>query len=907
MRKFGDRNNSWTNMRSLRISSGALFFLLTLILTCAFDSNGQAQGRPLQGNAGVGQTEEQRPGLELSRAVRPWEFVSATGARAALLGNEAGRLEAWVYPLKILRDFHLRFHLRSLDIPAEALARTITVRPESTSILYASDTFTVRETLFVPVHEAGAILQFEVDAAEPVEIEAEFQRDFQLEWPGAMAGVYSYWDANRRAFVFYDELKKFEGIIGSPTAELTSEEYWTSYASSQQSAFRLGVTNKGHETKLIVIAAAGVPVAAQAGSSAGSPKDSAGDEAEAAYRLLSTSYDRLMSESSEYYRAYLNRGVELVIPDKKLQTAYDWSRVSMIQGLVENPFLGRGLVAGYRMSGDSQRPGFAWFFGRDALWTSLALDAAGDFATTRMELDFLNKYQREDGKIPHEVSQSASLTPWFKDYPYPYASADATPLFIIVMNDYVTESGDVAYAKEKWESIWKAFEFLRSTYDSQGFAQNLGVGHGWLEGGPLLPVKTELYQGGLGLEALRALSHLALLLDKKDVSEELKREFLWKQPLLNQAFWSADKKTFAYALDQDDKRLDSTSVLTTVPMWFGLLDEAKSEATIDQLADSDQQTDWGMRIISARNPKYNPGGYHYGTVWPLFTGWAATGEYRYHREFPAFSNLRSNALLSVDGALGHVTEVLSGDYYQPTLGSSPHQIWSAAMVVNPLLRGLFGLEVDATARRLVFAPHVPANWTSFQIGNVRVGSVALNLDYARAPDSISLDVRRTGAGDCGLEFSPAISLRTQVEGAEINGRPVAFHVQPNSEDQHVTVQIPVMDGLNKLRIRLRNDFGWSLAQELPPLGGSSQGLRVVSESWTPSRDALTLAVSGMSGKEYELSIWNPGQIASVDGAQLVTDSSGLVSARVHILSGEQAGRVVFHFKSSHARSKESQH
>jgi len=550
-----------------------------------------------------------------------------------------------------------------------------------------------------------------------VEIEAEFQRDFQLEWPGAIAGGSAslYWDQNLRAFVFADELNRFAAVVGSPSADLISQEYWTNYSASQQNSFRLGVTNKGRETKVIVIAA--------------SPTNSTG--AEATYRRLSASYPTLLRESSEYYQAYLDRTVAISVPDKQLQTAYDWSRVSMIQGLVDNPFLGSGLVAGYRTSGDFERPGFAWFFGRDALWTSLALDAADDFSTTRTELDFLSKYQRDDGKIPHEVAQSASFVPWFKDYPYPYASVDATPLFIIVMNDYVTESGDVAYAKQKWSNVWKAYEFLRSTYDARGFPQNFGFGHGWVEGGPLLPVKTELYQSGLGLEALRSLSHLALLVDKKDVSEDLQQQFDRQRALLNNAFWSQAKNTFAYALDKDDKRLDTTSVLATVPMWFGLLDEAKAEGTIDQLASSNHQTDWGMRIISAKDPRYNPGGYHYGSVWPLFTGWAATGEYRYHRAFPAYSNLRSNALLSLDGALGHVTEVLSGDYNQPLLGSSPHQIWSAAMVVNPLLRGLFGLAVDATAQRFTFAPHVPVNWTSFRIGNLHVGSAVLDLDYTR--------------------------------------------------------------------------------------------------------------------------------------------------------------------------------
>src|SRR5947208_2766767 len=106
----------------------------------------------------------------------------------------------------------------------------------------------------------------------------------------------------------------------------------------------------------------------------------------------------------------------------------------------------------------------------------------------------------------------------------------------------------------------------------------------------------------------------------------------------------------------------------------------KAGRTITQLATHDHETDWGMRIISSKSPKYSAGGYHFGSVWPLFTGWASVGEYSYHRALPAYSNLRANALMALDGSLGHVTEVLSGDYYQPLATSSPHQIWSAAMV-----------------------------------------------------------------------------------------------------------------------------------------------------------------------------------------------------------------------------------
>ena len=80
-------------------------------------------------------------------------------------------------------------------------------------------------------------------------------------------------------------------------------------------------------------------------------------------------------------------------------------------------------------------------------------------------------------------------------------------------------------SRGKWDNLWRAYQFLRSTYDSNGLAQNFGIGHGWVEGGPLLPVKNEYYQAGLGVEALRALSNLARLTGKNDVSKQLAAEF----------------------------------------------------------------------------------------------------------------------------------------------------------------------------------------------------------------------------------------------------------------------------------------------------------------------------------------------------------------------------------------------
>jgi glycogen debranching enzyme len=806
--------------------------------------------------------------LSLSRPVRPWEFLSAVGTRAGLFGNEVGNFEAWVYPLKILRDFHLVFHVDGRALLAESLARTVSVQPEACSILYAGDTFQVRETFFVPVREPGAVILIEIETAHELEVEAVFQRDFQLEWPAALGGTYLSWDPNLHAFALGEEQNKFTALVGSPTAALSGEEYATNYSSSPQNSFLLGPTAKGKDTKVVVIAA-----------SVNGPK-----EAEDSYRRLSSKYLELRRTSSDFYKQYLNETVNVALPEPQLQQAYDWARVSMIQGMVNNPYLGTGLIAGYRTSGDTARPTFAWFFGRDALWTSFAFNAEGDFADTRTALDFVSHYQRADGKVPHEISQSATFVPWFTDYPYPYASVDATPLYIVAADDYVRESGDgdVAFARDKWDSLWKAYEFLKSTYSPQGLPQNFGFGHGWVEGGPLLPVQTELYQSALGAQALHALSNLAHLAGKDNLSQKLAQEFARQEQLVDHTFWSPEKKTYAYALDQNGKRMETASVLATVPLWFGLIDRDQAQQMIDQLDDADHQTDWGMRIISSQNPVYDPGGYHFGSVWPLFTGWAAVGEYRYHRAVPAYSNLRSNALLVLDGALGHVTEVLSGDYYQPLSTSSPHQIWSAAMVVSPLLRGLLGLESDSTSHELRFAPHVPAEWKSFEVRNVHVAGATLDLKYLRTEEGLTLEMRRTGSGDCLMEFSPALSPRAEVSSAEIDGRPVSLRVERNSEDQHVVLRFPVPSGPGRLRVRVRNNFGYDVSSNLPQQGERSQGLRVLSESWSPKHESLTVNVSGIPGKQYDLSLWNSRQIASVEGGKLIQGENGQGWIRVEL-------------------------
>jgi hypothetical protein len=189
-------------------------------------------------------------------------------------------------------------------------------------------------------------------------------------------------------------------------------------------------------------------------------------------------------------------------------------------------------------------------------------------------------------------------------------------------------------------------------------------------------------------------------------------------------------------------------------------------------------------------------------------------------------------------------------------------------VVSPILRGMLGLDANTLTHRVVLAPHVPADWDSFRVGKVSIEGCTLSLAYGRTFDSIVLDIQREGTGECNLEFSPALAQRARVSGAELNGRKIPFTVQKNAEDQHVILNFAVQGGSSRLRLRVRNDFGLSIHSELPGLGSASEGLRAVSETWSNNLDSLRLDVSGRPGKTYELDLWNPAQVRSVDGGTL---------------------------------------
>jgi len=219
---------------------------------------------------------------------------------------------------------------------------------------------------------------------------------------------------------------------------------------------------------------------------------------------------------------------------------------------------------------------------------------------------------------------------------------------------------------------------------------------------------------------------------------------------------------------------------------------------------------------------------------------------------------------------------------------------------------MFGLATDAKAGTITFAPHLPADWNSLGIDNVRVGENKLQLDLTRSAEGIFLEAGRTaGTGESTIEFRPAISLRATVQKAELNGKPLPFRVETNDEDQHVVVRFPVSEGQKFVRIVVANDFAVTSTAVLPPLGSVSTGLRILSETWTASHDELTLNVSGSAGAQYQLSVWNAGQIDHVDGAELKKKPE-VSTLTLQIPGGSDSymqTKIVIHFSEAQSKTK----
>jgi glycogen debranching enzyme len=533
---------------------------------------------------------------------------------------------------------------------------------------------------------------------------------------------------------------------------------------------------------------------------------------------------------------------------------------------VNNPDLGKGLVAGLGPSGTGGRPGFGWFFGTDAYLNSLSLNSFGDFSGTREALAFTTKWQRQDGKMAHELSQSAGYLKWWEDYPYGYIHGDTTPYYIVAMEDYVRHTGDLGFLKMSWPSLVRAYNWCLTTDgDGDGLMDNARAGLGALEFGALTGIQTDIYLAAVWVRANRSMRDMAGAIGDQAVMKTAEKNGDRGARAFDEKFWDQDRGQYSYAFNKDGRLVQELTPWSAVGLAWGLGKPDRGMETLVKMNASDLTADWGIRMLSRQSPLFEPLNYNYGAVWPFLTGWVSAALLRYGFIPQGYQALMDNVRHTFDNALGNMTELFSGTQNAWPQEAVPHQGFSTSGVALPFVRALLGLDGNALKKELLFEPALPADWSHVGIANWRVGEGAFSLDYERLGTRITLHVRSAGRGGFKLIFAPALGLGTRVRGVTMNGASLPFELDGPAPAQSVRPRVEfALTGDDTVEMTI------DPAPEIVPpdvvsrTGGLNRGLKIIRAALS-GRD-LKVTVEGLAGEGYVLEVMNGGSVDSVTGA-----------------------------------------
>ncbi|MER7164843.1 glycogen debranching N-terminal domain-containing protein [Micromonospora sp. NPDC000207] len=395
--------------------------------------------------------------------------------------------------------------------------------------------------------------------------------------------------------------------------------------------------------------------------------------------------------------------------------------------------------------------GLPWFmtlFGRDSIFTSLqilpflpdlvppTITILAGLQGTRID-DFRDE---EPGKILHELRYGE--TAGFEEQPHSpyYGGADSTPLFVILLDEYERWTGDGRLVRQLEAQTRAALAWIDT------YGDLLGTGYVWYrtrnpttglpnqcwkdspdaitraDGGlPGFPRATCEIQGYAYDAKIRGARLARKFWNDPDYADRLEREAAELKARFNRDFWIEDGEYYALALDPEGRPVDALTSNIGHLLWSGIVDESRAGRIAEHLLGPRLFSGWGVRTLATGQSRYNPVGYHVGTVWPFDNSIIAWGLRRYgYREE---AGQICEAILSASQHFGgRLPEAFAG--YQRSLTEYPvqyptacsPQAWSAGTPLL-LLRVMLGLEPQQ--EHLIIDPMVPEGMGRIELLDIR--------------------------------------------------------------------------------------------------------------------------------------------------------------------------------------------
>jgi glycogen debranching enzyme len=440
---------------------------------------------------------------------------------------------------------------------------------------------------------------------------------------------------------------------------------------------------------------------------------------------------RSRSESMEAdLSAWMRRAPSLSCDWESLKNTYRRSLVDLA-ALRFSP-----LVAGRHSLPAAGLPWFMTMFGRDSIFTSLqALPFVPDLAATTLRVlgrwqgTRVDDFRDEDpGRILHEMRYGEMSA--FEERPHTpyYGTADATPLYVVLLDEYERWTGDTALVRDLEREARAALDWIDRYADLTGHGyvsyqrrneqtglenqcwkdswDSISYRDGRLPGFPRATAELQ----GYAYDAKTRGARLARLVWKdaayasrlENEAADLKRRF-------NRDFWIEDGKYYALALDADGTQVDALASNIGHLLWSGIVEKSRAKAVAGHLLGPKLFSGWGIRTMAEGEQRYNPIGYHVGTVWPFDNSFIAWGLRRYGFKEEA-ARVAAGILDAAEFFQGRLPEAFGG--YHRSLTKYPvqyptacsPQAWSTGAPLL-LLRTMLGLE--PMGDHLVVDPALP--------------------------------------------------------------------------------------------------------------------------------------------------------------------------------------------------------
>ena len=414
-------------------------------------------------------------------------------------------------------------------------------------------------------------------------------------------------------------------------------------------------------------------------------------------------------------------------------------------------------------------PWYVALFGRDSIITALeTLAFAPDVG--RATLMVLARHQgternperdEEPGKILHElrVGEMAQLgeVPFT---PY-YGTVDATPLFLVLLGEYLQWTGDIECFAMLRPQVDAALDWLEhdGDPDHDGLFEYVSqasdglVNQGWkdsynaivnADGSLATPPVALVEMQGYVFRAFRAVANVYRATADGERAALLERRADEVRDRFEEAFWSPETGNYALALQGEpgSKRLAAVDASNQgQALWGGIVADAHAGAVRDSIMDPDRlNAGWGVRTLSQAAAAYNPFDYQTGAVWPHDSALVAVGLRSYGFDEDALEIFTGLYEAATRFDLYRLPELFAGfdraTYGRPVrypVACSP-QAWAAGSLPY-LLTSVLGIVPDAFARTLhVIRPRLPEWLDWVEIKGLTVGASHVDLRFERFGD-----------------------------------------------------------------------------------------------------------------------------------------------------------------------------